>query len=147
VLARFAMAAYFAGNGSDEAMNREAKQKLQDAVKVQLDYLDKFALEIVNSKEWQEGWEKRAESYSNAVVEPYWVGKTKVLPLPAMPAQGTQCLGNCRCEWDVKKLPGEGNYDCKWILDKRPGMKHCQTCLVRSEEWSPLKIRAGRLEE
>lgn len=147
LLARYSTAAYMAGQDSS-SLTPQAKAKIAKAVGEQVNYLENFALEIQEGAEWQRGWEARAESYANSVGQSYWQGKTKMLPLPALPKDGTsQCLGNCECAWQVKKLEGPGNYDCTWKLGaKEQGGNACQTCEQRAEEWNPLRIRGGRVE-
>jgi hypothetical protein len=135
-------AAYKTGSGS-AVLDDTARAVVTKGVTAQLDYLGRFALEIQGADEWQAGWNSRAEMYADSIKVPYWQGKTKMLPLPAMPGEGTQCLVNCRCSWDVQQLDGDGNYDAHWRLG---GSEHtCQTCVQRAGEWGPLKIRNGRL--
>lgn len=51
----------------------------------------------------------------------------------------------CNCKWDVKAVDAaNGDYDAYWRLEK--GSKHCQTCLERAAQWSPLRIREGVLQ-
>lgn len=62
-----------------------------------------------------------------------------------MPAQGTQCLENCCCKWEITTLDEKAeDYDCYWRLE--PGKEHCQTCEERAEQWNPVKIRGGVLQ-
>ncbi|KPV42211.1 hypothetical protein SE17_44475, partial [Kouleothrix aurantiaca] len=85
----------------------------------------------------------RAQLYANSIQTPYWRGVTRLLPLPAMPGDGTSpCLTHCRCAWDVTALEGEQNYDCTWTLGDT---EHCQVCKQRAVEWAPLRIRNGEL--
>ena len=58
--------------------------------------------------------------------------------LPAMPGDGSsECLGNCKCYWDVERV--EGGFNCYWRLTPA---EHCSTCLERAATWNPLFIRA-----
>lgn len=132
-------AAYKAGGGT---LDDTARQAVDKQVKAQLNYLGRFALEIQGADEWQAGWNSRAAMYAEGVKVPYWQGRTKMLPLPAMPGEGTQCLVNCKCSWDVQQLDGDGNYDATWRIG---ASESCQTCKQRATEWAPLKIRDGRL--
>lgn len=143
-LARYSNAAFMAGKDSPTMTDAELKA-VGKMVNAQLKYLEGFVVDMQNEKEFKEGWQARAGSYANAVVQPYWGGKTKLLPLPDLPGNptGTQCGGRCRCKWDIKKLAGDGNYDCTWVIDKKA--ESCQTCEVRAERWNPLKIRGDKV--
>lgn len=142
LLARYSIAAMMAGTGGP-SLDDKAMTEVKRLVKVQLEYLDNFALEIQQANEWQAGWNARAEMYARSIKVPYWRGATQMLPLPAMPAQGTQCLSNCKCSWEIVPVDEQaGNYDCYW---RRASSDSCQTCVQRAAEWSPLQIRDGSL--
>lgn len=144
VLAEHHVAALMAGLGS-EVVPAKAWQGVVDQVNVQVGFLNNFKVEIQDDAEFRPGWEKRAASYAESIKVPYWTGRTKVLPLPAMPGEGSQCLQGCNCQWDVKVVNAEqGDYDCFWRLEA--GSDHCQTCLERAAQWSPLRIRGGVLQ-
>jgi len=62
--------------------------------------------------------------------------------LPAYPTDGTTlCNKGCKCHWDLRQLPGDGNVDAYWTLGIA---EHCQTCKDRASLWSPLQIRGGQ---
>jgi len=109
---------------------------------MQLKYLKKFGVDIQDGAEWQRGWNSRAELYAKSIKIPYWRGAVKMLPLPAMPAQGTNCYGNCGCAWEIEELDGEGNADAYW---RRAKDDSCQVCVQREQDWSPVRIRGGVL--
>ena len=142
-LARYHSAAYLAGAKADD-LTPAARTAVQRDLRTQLDFLSQFAVEIQDAAEWQAGWNARAEMYAKSIKTPYWRGATQMLPLPAMPADGSnQCLTNCGCAWDVQQLDGNGNYDAYWIRGKNDS---CQTCMQRAQEWAPLRIRGGELQ-
>lgn len=142
-LARYHSAAYLAGAGADD-LSPAARTAVQRDLRTQLDFLSQFAVEIQEAAAWQAGWNARAEMYARSIQTPYWRGATRLLPLPAMPGDGTsQCLTNCKCGWEVQQLEGEENYDCYWRLGGVE--RHCQTCPQRAEEWAPLRVRGGEL--
>lgn len=149
VIARYIQTAYLLGYGrtTDLPEQQEVTNTIASSVQTQFAFLNGFAAEIENNEdEWQKGWEARAESYSGSVTQPYWQGKTRMLPLPALPGQGTQCHGRCRCKWRVVPIDGDGNFDCFWQLSpKATDGDVCQTCRQRALEWNPLKIRGNRL--
>lgn len=124
----------------DDAIPDPLMKVIQHNVSIQLGFLKRFKYEIVNESEFKPGWLTRAETYASAIKIPYWRGKTKVLPLPAMPAQGTQCLTNCGCEWDIQPIHKGRHivgYKCYWVRGKNDS---CQTCTQRARDWAPLYI-------
>lgn len=143
-LSQYHQAAYLAGSG-DKALNQVTRGVVVRNLQAQLQYLDNFRLVIQSSPEWQKGFTARAVSYAGAIKQPYWQGRTKLLPLPAMPGDGTtQCKGNCACSWDIQVIDEEaGDYNCYWRLGAKD---HCQTCVSRASSWAPLLIRGGVLE-
>ena len=141
-IGRYSLAAMMTGSGAEELRPDQLKA-VKKAVEVQADFLDTFALEIQGAAAWQAGWNARAEMYASSIKAPYWQGKVKMLPLPAMPGDGsTQCLTNCGCAWDIQQLDGDGNYDCTWVRGKNDS---CQTCIARAGRWAPLRIREGAI--
>lgn len=142
LLTRYSLAAYMVGNGSSE-LTDAARGVVSGAVQAQLDFADGFRLDMQDAAEWQAGWEARARQYARSIKVPYWQGRTRVLPLPAMPAQGTQCLTACGCRWRIVPVDeAAGDYECYWELGKK---KNCQTCIQRAREWHPLRIQGGVL--
>lgn len=144
-LRRYSLAGFLGGYGGQE-IPKTADSKLAQDIKTQLDFLSQFKVEIQGAKEWQAGWNARAEMYARSIQTPYWRGATKMLPLPAMPGDGTtQCLTNCRCAWNVVPVDEEaGDYDAYWVYGATE--RHCQTCRERESQWSPLRIRGGVLQ-
>jgi hypothetical protein len=141
-LTRYHLAAYMTGQDSP-VFDRQGVATVQGLVTAQLEFLDNFALVIKDGSEWQRSWNARAAMYAESIKVPYWRGATKVLPLPAMPAEGTQCRTRCRCLWSVVTVDeDQGDYDATWI---RGAGDSCQTCVQRAGDWSPLRIRGGRL--
>jgi len=141
-LARYSAASLMAGAGVDTLSN-EARVKVTADLAYQLKFLEKFGIEIQDGETWQNGWNSRAASYANSIKVPYWRGAVKMLPLPAMPAEGTNCYGNCGCAWEIDELDGDGNADAYW---RRAKDDSCGTCIQRERDWSPVKIRGGVLQ-
>lgn len=142
-LTRFHLAAYMIGQGSATLAALELSQ-ITPIIQAQLNWLDNFYLEIVSSIQWQLGFNARAALYAGAIKEAYWKGQTKILPLPAMPAQGCQCGGNCGCFWDIRPLDeAKGDYLAFWM---RTRQNSCQTCLERAAQWNPITIIDGILQ-
>lgn len=141
-LARYHGAAMLAGAGVD-ALTPTMQTAVTRSLATQLAFLSQFGVAIRDGGAWERGYQARAAMYARSIQVPYWQGATKLLPLPAMPAEGTQCLTNCRCQWDVQQLDGDGNYDAYW---RRGAEDSCQTCVQRAAEWAPVRIREGVLQ-
>jgi hypothetical protein len=141
-LARYHTAAMLAGTGTDELTPVQRTAVVTD-LRTQLKYLERFGVEVQGASQFQKGWQARAAMYARSIQVPYWQGATKMLPLPAMPAEGTQCFTNCKCQWEVDQLDGDGNYDAYW---RRGSGDSCQTCVQREMSWSPVRIRDGVLQ-
>lgn len=143
VLAQFHQAAFMVGQ-TDPTIPPAAIAMITSTVQAELNFLSAFTAQIQSAEEFQAGWKARARQYAGAIKTSYWRGKTKMLPLPAMPAQGTQCDGNCGCRWRIVTIDEEnGDYDCYWIREKKD---NCQTCIQRAARWSPLRIRGGAIQ-
>lgn len=113
-------------------------------VRGQLDYLSNFALVIQSTPDFRDGWISRAAKYAQSIKTPYWQGAVDMLPLPAMPAQGTICQTNCGCYWDVEEVDAEsGDFDCFWRRGKNDS---CETCLEREAQWNPVRVRGWMLQ-
>ncbi len=142
-LAQYHTAEYLVGQ-RNRALTDPGRRYLKQTVEAQIGFLNNFATEIQDAAAFQKGWDARAAMYAQGIGQSYWKGATKMLPLPAMPRDGTsQCLTNCTCSWEITELDGDGNYDCYWKLGATE--RHCQTCPQRAQDWSPLQIRDGRL--
>lgn len=137
-------AAYMAGQGSG-FLDPADIANIAFYVGNQAKFLDNFRFEVQSAPQFRPGWKERALQYANGIAAPYWRGATKVLPLPAMPGDGsTQCLSNCKCLWEVETLDeAAGDYDAFWTLGVAD---HCQTCIERAALWKPLRIRNGRID-
>jgi hypothetical protein len=142
-LTTFHASAYMAG-ARQMTLDEAARKRIAGDVRVQLQFLDNFSLEIQSASDFEEGWKQRAASYADAIQIPFWAGRTKMLPLPALPGEGSQCQTHCKCLWSVDTLDEEaGDWDATWI---RSVAESCQTCVERAQEWSPLRIRGGVLQ-
>lgn len=142
LLSRYGQAARLLGLGAD-SLNVQDIKAVKKYLAEQFGFLDNFAAVIKSATEYNPAWLPRAQMYGASTVTEYWEGKTAGLPLPAQPGQGTQCLGNCHCSWEIAWLDKKaGDADCFWRLGEA---EHCQTCLVRSKKWSPVQVRGGNL--
>ena len=153
-LALYNLGALRAGQGFDE-VSQEARVRIDGAVALQLGYLVGFtavlAAGLAGKKlaDLTKRFRARAKSYSYSLRTSWADGDVirqvgRVLPLPAMPAQGTQCGSNCKCKWRIVVLSKkDGDYDAYW---ERHSSDSCQTCVVRERLWSPTRIRGMQLQ-
>jgi hypothetical protein len=126
-----------------DALPEAERSTLRDLIDRQLDYLAGFVKDLLASKLSPAQALGRALMYGRAAHGTYWSARTRGLPLPAMPGEGTQCMANCRCTWEVQTLDGDGNHDAYWRMG---AAEHCQTCTQRAATWAPVRIRGGVLQ-
>ena len=134
-----------ANGGNWGAMTAADWGRAGRACRDQYGYLARFAKDVQERAE--KGLEltaaidTRAKLYAGAGRKTFHsaLGKTEGWPdLPAMPGDGSsECLGNCKCYWDVERV--EGGFNCYWRLTPA---EHCNTCLERAASWNPLFIKA-----
>lgn len=143
MLASHHLAAYVLGSDTT-TLTLPARKAVTASLATQFSYLGRFRLAIQDASTWQAGWQARAASYAQSIKIPYWRGATKLLPLPAMPGDGTSpCLGFCHCGWEIETInEARQDYDCTWKLG---ASEHCQTCRMRARRWAPLQIRGGKV--
>lgn len=142
-LTKHAAAAYLAG-ARQTTLDELARRRVSGVVAAQVEFLDRFAVEIQAAGAFERGWIKRAESYSDSIITPYWAGRTKVLPLPALPGEGSQCGTRCKCLISVETIDADaGSYNARWVIHSG---SPCQTCVQRAADWNPLEIRGGVLQ-
>lgn len=145
-LAAYHQAAAMAGQ-KDTAIEAD---ELTAAVGAQFAYLSAFRGVITDALAAGEAawsaWSARAAMYAEAIGASFWRAFTGGWPLPAYPRDGTtQCLSHCHCEWEINVVDQEaGDADAYWRLSP---VEHCQTCVERGAQWSPLRIRGGVLQE
>lgn len=109
-------------------------------------YLKGFMEQIAARNMSQAQIAARLNMYINSANEALWKALTRDLGfvLPAYPGDGsTECLTNCRCEWDIHEVP-EG-IDAYWVVDHEA--ENCQTCLDRERDWNPWKWPDARRDE
>lgn len=141
-LARYHAAAMLAGAGVDD-LSPTMRTSVTRDLTYQLSFLEQFGVVIQEADAFMPGWQARAAMYARSIQVPYWKGATRLLPLPAMPGEGTDCLTNCKCSWEVSQLEGDNNYDAYW---RRSVDDSCATCRQRELSWSPVRIRGGELQ-
>lgn len=146
LIEQYSAEAYVEGSLETE-ITPEGQAMVNRSARVQIAFLENFKSDI-ETNGWQPAYAARAQMYASAIRQNYWHGDIvaqvgRVLPLPAYPAEGTQCLSNCKCSWDITTVNAEaGDYDGYW---RRGADDSCQTCIEREAQWSPVKIRGGML--
>ena len=129
--------------GAEEAgLTPETRDIARKHVEAQLSFLRGFVFEVVSAAEFEKGWAARAAMYAESIKTPYWQSRTRMLPLPAMPAQGTQCHTRCGCSWSVEEFADR--WEATWVRGKGDS---CQTCVQRAAEWAPYVITKTELGE
>lgn len=123
----------------------ETRQRLEETIDFHLDHLDRFRDEWARSGEWKNGYAARAHLYEGGVKASYAAGQADtafgVLPLPARPTEGSPCMANCGCRWDIVTISAErGHFDAYW---RRGLAESCSVCRERERTWSPFRIRFG----
>lgn len=120
---------------------------INDAIRNQMRYLDNWTRAMEDPTPTHVAQlASRAAMYGGAgrsTLSMVYAAALGLPELPFHPAQGTQCLTNCGCRWDIRKLDGDGNWDCYWVRAKDDS---CETCLAREAACSPLRIRNGIIQ-
>lgn len=144
LLSAYHLAGWYIGAGGEDEPTDAQFDILAEAVATQLEYLDGFRDALTdepNGTTLSEAYRNRAEMYGRATGQSVWIGKTRVVKLPAYPRDGrsTECGSWCACEWGLTLLEGDGNVDAVWRLGSTD---HCPQCLNRSRDWNPFQVRS-----
>lgn len=123
------------GAGGRKQVPEALWQRMAGVVTAQEQYLADFAAAIARGELSQAQIAARAAMYGDAARSSYHQGKAAAfdgLTLPAMPGQGTPCMVNCACEWEIVETDGE--WRATWTLG---ATEHCQGCIDRAATWNP----------
>lgn len=128
------------------ALSEADRQRLQERLRRELDFLDGFRRDIEAGKLTPAQIKARARLYLDTAQISLQERMIAAAGLPAMPAMPrdwtTICRSGCMCTWRFERLGGDGNWNARWLL--RPA-EHCDTCLNRAALWNPIEIRNGVL--
>lgn len=113
-----------------KGLSKAERADLDKVVKSQLGYLKDFATAAPDMSE--AAVKARADMYAGAIKETY--GMARYPGLPFYPTQGSECLTNCKCEWQDN---GDGSYT--WVLSAK---ESCPTCEARAAA-NPYQIEAS----
>ncbi len=124
--------------GGIDNLSQDDQQAIERENERQIAYLNRFRrnLSILSPAEIR----NRSGLYAGAITTRYWTAHTRAqgLVLPAMPGVRTSCHSNCKCNWDIRKLSGDGNWDCYWRIS---AVESCPECLQRQRVFNPLQVR------
>jgi hypothetical protein len=133
------LAAYLVASGAQDAPDL-VDSPIGQYIADQLDYLDQWAADLDPEDPRNDG---RGAMYGSAVRGAYSLGDTDGWPLPTHPGEGTDCLTNCKCEWDIVVIDAAGgDADAFW---ERHAQDSCPTCVERAGKYYPLRIRGGAI--
>ena len=143
-LARYHAAALMAGANVD-TLGGAARVKVTQDLATQLHFLSRFGVSMQSGAQWERGWNSRAAMYAGSIKAPFYQGLTRMLPIPALPCDGTStCLTRCKCFLDIEWIDEKnGDADVYW---RTTAAENCQTCLQRGRDWAPLQFRDGMLQ-
>jgi hypothetical protein len=123
------------GRGGRRQMAPADWGRVGASIKAQYAYLGRFADDTANLSEAQ--MRARAGLYVEAATTAYEKGRAAAwdVSLPAYPGEGSECLTNCRCAWDLRET--EQGVEATWQLS---AAESCPTCISRGAQWNPLIV-------
>lgn len=148
-LTAFHLAAYLTGRGYTDVrqLTDSERRDLARHIGDQIDYLNGWADELERegvNPEREKAYRARAALYAGNIRASYSRGQAKKygVDLPAHPGDGsTDCLGACKCMWELVEVPG--GVDAYWRMGATE--HHCGQCPERAQRWAPLRIRGGQI--
>lgn len=115
--------------------------RLGGILQEQYKYLQGFADDLAQGKLTIGQAQYRARMYIDSATQAFERAKAAGygLDLPQYPGDGaTQCLSNCRCNWEIKENSLE--WLCFWRLGEA---EHCPDCLDAKALYSPYVVSKG----
>ena len=139
---------YAIGAGGVQNLDASDVAEINQIVNEQSNFLRRWAAQLrVDEPTNANAITSRANLYgAQAASNTVAIAETRALALPRLPfypSDRTLCWTNCKCNWRIKALEGNGNFDCVWVLGIA---EHCEVCLYRAKNVSsrkPLKVRDG----
>lgn len=120
--------------GTLKGLSRAERGDVKRAVGEQVSYLKKF---VGDTKDMSEAAiAARAKLYAGSVVATYSQARWGDWALPFYPTQGSECMVNCRCSWQVEDN-NDGTGSAVWKLS---AAEHCVTCKTRAND-SPYQVK------
>lgn len=131
------IAQYLLAHGGRDTMTPADWGRIGQKVRVQYEYLQKFAEDIAKGNLTEGQIAARARMYvesSSQMFEQAHGAAVGMPALPAYPGDGkTACKSNCKCTWEIKDL--KDRWECYWTLNPA---EHCSDCLGNAAKWNPL---------
>lgn len=118
---------------SENRLSRAERNEVDALIEAQLAYWRKFEDADVS----EAAIAARAAMYGRATRGTYSIARWGDWDLPFHPTQGSECMSNCLCSWEVTDQ-GEGQGLAMWHLGASE--RHCTTCPTRAQN-SPYRVR------
>lgn len=134
------LAEYLLGRGGQPSMTPTDYGRVGGLLAEQYAFLRQFALDIQGGTLSEGQIAARTQLYHASAIQAFERGKaaaySPTLILPAYPADGSaECRANDSCRWRITET--KTAWRATWTLGHA---EHCETCLVRSRTWNPLRI-------
>ncbi len=123
--------------GGRENMTQADYGRLGGILQEQYRYLQGFTEDIASGKLSLGQAQYRARMYINSSTQAFERARAAGfgVELPQYPGDGsTQCLTNCKCEWDIKFDEDASAFVCYWKLGYA---EHCPDCLDAAQLYNP----------
>lgn len=127
--------------GGRENMTQADYGRLGGILAEQYRYLQGFAEDIAAGRMTLSQAMYRARMYINSSTQAFERARAAGygLDLPQYPGDGsTQCLTNCKCEWDIQFDEETFTFSCYWRLGYA---EHCPDCLDAEKIYSPYVVQ------
>ena len=120
---------------SERRLSRAERQEIDRLIEAELKYWRNF--DAVHDELSEAQIAARAAMYGRATRGTYSKARWGDWDLPFWPTQGSECMSNCLCHWEVID-EGDGAGRAIWHLGAAE--RHCTTCPTRAQG-SPYVVR------
>lgn len=127
--------------GGRENMTQADYGRLGGILAEQYRYLQGFVDDLASGKLSLTQAMYRARMYINSSTQAFERARAAGygIDLPQYPGDGsTQCLTNCKCEWDIQFDEETFTFSCYWKLGYA---EHCPDCLDAAQIYSPYVVK------
>lgn len=119
---------------SEQRLSRAERNEVDRLIADQLAYWRKF--DDAADEMTEAAIAARAAMYGRATRGTYSIARWGDWDLPFHPTQGSECMSNCLCSWEVTDQ-GDGQGLATWHLGASE--RHCTTCPTRAQN-SPYSV-------
>ena len=119
---------------SQQRLSRAERAEIRDLVEAQLKYLEGFV--SARPELSDAATAARSELYAGALSGTYSKARWGDWELPFHPTEGSECITNCHCHWEVTGDGATGT--AIWHLGANE--RHCVTCPSRASN-SPYSVK------